>query len=394
MGSERGGERAATMCSLVETAKLNGINPEAYLRHVVSVIADYPVSSVADLLPWNISSEQLAPRCQDGIGRALARVGGICGTDIESGILQFKTTCKYMNITAKTVEPEIQREAAANQERNAKSEADQYRKEQKARLAAFVIGAKDLSGDLITKIYSRGDEYVIYEVAGLSEEEAFRTLIDTAIEEDPEGILGRFEDIKLEIVTFRSMIFKGIHDKSVKHQAAAAISTALRGDTAKAKEIFQSISERVCREYTSFQRGRILYSVGALSLTVLALITAVLAFVFVDASNTEKLNQLKPFAYAGAFASLGGFLSVCINIRGMHFERDLGAGHFLIYGAQRLLISIMCGVLAYTIIKSGVALSFVLASPSPTLAVLVICAVAGFSETFIPNSLAGMEKKE
>lgn len=55
MGSDRGGERAATMYSLMETAKLNGINPEAYLRHVLSVIADYPVNQVADLLPWNLA---------------------------------------------------------------------------------------------------------------------------------------------------------------------------------------------------------------------------------------------------------------------------------------------------------------------------------------------------
>ena len=54
MGSDRGGERAATMYSLMETARLNGVNPEAYLRHVLSVIADYPVNQVADLLPWNV----------------------------------------------------------------------------------------------------------------------------------------------------------------------------------------------------------------------------------------------------------------------------------------------------------------------------------------------------
>ena len=44
LGSERGGERAATMYSLMETAKLNGINAEAYLRHALSVIADYPIN--------------------------------------------------------------------------------------------------------------------------------------------------------------------------------------------------------------------------------------------------------------------------------------------------------------------------------------------------------------
>ena len=54
LGSDAGGERAATMYSLLGTVKLNGINPEKYLRHVFSVIADYPVNKVSELLPWNV----------------------------------------------------------------------------------------------------------------------------------------------------------------------------------------------------------------------------------------------------------------------------------------------------------------------------------------------------
>ena len=55
LGSDAGGERAATMYSLLGTVKLNGINPEKYLRHVLSVIADYPVNKVSELLPWNVT---------------------------------------------------------------------------------------------------------------------------------------------------------------------------------------------------------------------------------------------------------------------------------------------------------------------------------------------------
>jgi len=54
-GSDRGGERAAGVLSLIETAKLNGVDPEAYLRTILARIADYPVTRIADLLPWNLS---------------------------------------------------------------------------------------------------------------------------------------------------------------------------------------------------------------------------------------------------------------------------------------------------------------------------------------------------
>lgn len=53
-GSNPGGERAAAIYSLLGTAKLNGINPEHYLRYVLTNIADHPVNRIAELLPWNI----------------------------------------------------------------------------------------------------------------------------------------------------------------------------------------------------------------------------------------------------------------------------------------------------------------------------------------------------
>jgi len=54
-GSDKGGERAAAIYSLIETAKLNGLNPEAYLRDILARIADHKINRVAELLPWNWS---------------------------------------------------------------------------------------------------------------------------------------------------------------------------------------------------------------------------------------------------------------------------------------------------------------------------------------------------
>jgi hypothetical protein len=54
-GSDAGGERAAIIYSLLGTAKLNGIDPEGYLRYVLERIAEHPINRVDELLPWKIS---------------------------------------------------------------------------------------------------------------------------------------------------------------------------------------------------------------------------------------------------------------------------------------------------------------------------------------------------
>jgi len=54
-GSDAGGERAAVIYSLIGTAKLNGLDPEAYLREVLTCIADHPICRIEELLPWNLA---------------------------------------------------------------------------------------------------------------------------------------------------------------------------------------------------------------------------------------------------------------------------------------------------------------------------------------------------
>jgi transposase len=55
-GSDQGGERAAAIYTLTETAKLAGIDPQAWLTDVLGRIADHPVNRIDELLPWNCRS--------------------------------------------------------------------------------------------------------------------------------------------------------------------------------------------------------------------------------------------------------------------------------------------------------------------------------------------------
>ena len=60
-GSDAGGKRAATIYTILQTAALNGLDPEAYLRDVLASIADHPINQIERLLPWNWAASQAAP---------------------------------------------------------------------------------------------------------------------------------------------------------------------------------------------------------------------------------------------------------------------------------------------------------------------------------------------
>jgi len=83
-GSDRGGERAAAMYSLIGTAKLNGLDPQAYLRHVLERIAEHPINRIDELLPWNVAMQLATPSLRnDSRPEATHRVNVVLGRRLQ-----------------------------------------------------------------------------------------------------------------------------------------------------------------------------------------------------------------------------------------------------------------------------------------------------------------------
>lgn len=61
-GADTGGERAAGIYSLVGSAKLNGLDPEAYLCYVLERIAEHPINRIDELLPWSVAARFASQR--------------------------------------------------------------------------------------------------------------------------------------------------------------------------------------------------------------------------------------------------------------------------------------------------------------------------------------------
>ena len=69
LGSDAGGQSAAVIYTLLGTARLNGINPQLYLGHVLERIADHPINRIDELLPW-VVAPQLRPAWQEELTKA------------------------------------------------------------------------------------------------------------------------------------------------------------------------------------------------------------------------------------------------------------------------------------------------------------------------------------
>ncbi len=267
-----------------------------------------------------------------------------------------------------------------------------YLKEREETLKLFIVGSKDLNGSLIKKIYARGDEYIIYEIEDSIGVDSLKVLIYTKVEEDNEPIIN-FQKVKDNFDKLKSILYRSGSDASYRHRAASAIVKAIHGDVSASNALLQSIEADAQEDYKHKTYGRLVYLLGAFLITVLCVLIGFIGYINRETPFMSNNPDFTFVLYSISFAVLGGFLSVSLKAKEVFHQRAIDYWMYAIYGAERLLASIIAGVATYIFVASGLILSTFNNNENGIYVLMVISFISGFSEKFIPNSLNKIENQ-
>lgn len=271
-----------------------------------------------------------------------------------------------------------------------KTEEQEYKEKQKERIESYIVGSKDSTGNIITKIFSKGDEYLVYEIKTMELSDSIKVMIDTKIEDDHVPI-DNFSVVREKFTKLKGLLYKVVDDTSIKARIGHILSHAITTNPTQANSFFDNLIEEINREYASQSRHRINYLLTTVIIMSIGICISIIVY-----SNSLYLNELliRHFIFIATAASIGGFLSITRRLKQAVFEKDVKSYNYIFYATERMLIAIVAGIIVYFAIQSNLAFGIVKNLDKPIFGYLIFAVVAGFSETLIPNLLINLEKKE
>lgn len=269
-------------------------------------------------------------------------------------------------------------------------EEKKYKEEQRKRLASFIVGAKDSKGEIITKIFSNADEYVIYEIKTNNISDSIKVQIDTETEEDKKGLINNFNKVRAKYSEIKGLLYKVVDDTSLKVRIGHILSHAIAGNPDDANNQFEKLKGEINTYYKEQFKKRMTYLITSIILTSITILFSVLNYYFDWFGNHNYINEL---IYVCSAASIGGFISISRRLRETIFEKDVSF-LYIVYTFERNFISILAGVIIYFAIKCDLIFGVTSKMSNPILGYIIFAVVAGFSETLVPNLLINIENKE
>lgn len=259
----------------------------------------------------------------------------------------------------------------------------------KPSIKALKIGSVDDSGNTISDILAMGNEYVIYEIETNDINKKLRFLIDGITDDREAKISQNYIRVKDLYIKSKGLLYRVNNYNMMKNRVAHALASALKGHPDEAKSQFDNLIKDIEDEYRNIVWGRILYVTPGYAF----LLTLMLQVVALECNSNPFCGQTKQWIYFVFMSLIGCVLSVTINASKMKFESEVVKWMFLIFGFERVIISILAGSIAVIGMKSGLifsGISFEKGGQNVWQMFLLVI-VAAFSENLIPSTLAKVE---
>ncbi len=238
----------------------------------------------------------------------------------------------------------------------------------------------ELFGRIITKVYGATNKYIVYETENMGNV-AYHTV----------NTINAIELLK-PIRPILTDIFELVTTKKVRLKFAFRVATAymccFNENPKTALKILEKTNESVINSKKF--RSKLFYLSSCLVLVILNLVIAYLindVFVSYLSSTCILLFTI------ATFGSIGGFLSVSININKLDLDIYSGAIIQIVLGLTRIFIAMLSSLIIFAIIKSNLVLG-IINDVNNNYIFYTLAVVSGFSETFVPNIIKYIEKEK
>lgn len=266
----------------------------------------------------------------------------------------------------------------------------EYKDQQKVVNSSYKVGEKDSNGYTITKIFGRGDEYVIYEIDTKDLVDSLKVWINTLVEEDKIPI-DNFSLVRPKFSEVKGLLYKVVDKTTTKTVISHIIINGIRGNTEAANKSFDDLIEQINLEYKEQFNNRIRLLLSGLAFTTLIIVIAVFTYYFKSFKNYEQIHNL---IYVVAGGCVGGFFSLSIGLNKIVCEKDVNKWLYILYGIERIIIALLASVIVYFAIQADLVFSICKKMTNPVIGYIIFAIVAGFSETLVPNLLTRLEKEK
>lgn len=250
-------------------------------------------------------------------------------------------------------------------------------------ISKIIVGSTDSSGNTITNVLIKYDEFAIYEIEHNDVNMKIKVLIDGCTNESEELLTKRLNAVKHKYIEAKGILFRSTNYSMMKQSVAHTLATCLNSDSNDGNKKFDQLIERIKKEQINFLKNRCWYLAPSTAVVILFSILNICIYIWLQAFFNAKLILVSVSLLA---TSLGGCLSILINVKSVNFEEALSWYHYCLLGIERWLLSCIAGAIVFIAIKSG--LVFPSFANSNNWALMSILVLAGFSESLVPSILS------